>query len=92
MSDTKPRDLTAEELAILGSPASRGTESAPLRIPPGTQIAIELLDPAGGSTSAFASPAAAPNDLADSGGADTTKGTAPSKNPPRAKQHGRDRS
>jgi hypothetical protein len=73
MSETKPRDLTAEELALLATPANRGTESAPLRIPPGTQIAIELLDPTGGNTSASASPTAGPSDSADSVGAGTMR-------------------
>jgi hypothetical protein len=77
MSDTRPRDLTAEELALLASPANRGTESAPLRIPPGTQIAIELLDPAGESTSASTSPTASPSDVPGSAGGGTMKSTAP---------------
>jgi hypothetical protein len=66
MSDTKPRDLTAEELALLAAPKSGGTGSAPLRVPPGTQIAIELVDPTGKGASATASPSAGPGDLADS--------------------------
>jgi hypothetical protein len=32
MSETRPRDLAPEELALLASPASRGTESAPLPV------------------------------------------------------------
>jgi hypothetical protein len=65
MSDTKPRDLTAEELALLAAPKSGGTGSAPLRVPPGTLIAIELVDPTGRGA-ATASPSAGPGDLADS--------------------------
>lgn len=52
MSETRPRDLTAQELSLIATPASRGIESVPLRIPPGTQIPVELVDPDGGRTSA----------------------------------------
>lgn len=42
---SKPRDLTSEELELIRTPpASEGT-TAPLRIPPGTQVAIEQLNP-----------------------------------------------
>ena len=92
MSDTRPRDLTAEELAQLASPANRETQSVPLRVPPGTQIAIELLDPAGEGTSASAAPTSGPSDVPASAGGRALKGTAPTQNPPKTKQHGRDRS
>ncbi len=61
MDESKPRDLTPEELALARSSAS-GTAAAgtePLRIPPGTEIAVELLNPAGDRTG-IASPSAGP--------------------------------
>jgi hypothetical protein len=92
MSETKPRDLTVEELALLATPAARGNESAPLRTPPGTQIAIELLDPTGADTAVPASPMAGPMDSTDSVGASTMKSTAPTQSLPKAKPYGGDRS
>jgi hypothetical protein len=80
MSESRPRDLTAEELVVLRSPAARGKESAPLRIPPGTQIAIELLNPA-----AEVSDAAAPTyGLNEAAGAESGGGpeAAPTGVPP----------
>ena len=89
MSETKPRDLTAEELSRLAAPANRGTESVPVQIPPGAQIPVELelLDPTGGITSASVSPQAGPSDLAASVGAVAMKRKIP--NPPRAKKRKR---
>jgi hypothetical protein len=92
MIETKPCNLTAEQLSLLATPANRGTETVPLRIPPGTLIPVELLDPTGGITSASESPQAGPNDSADSIGAVTTDSKIPTQNPPRAKARGRDRS
>lgn len=45
MDDSKPRDLTSEELALIEAPAPGASQSTPLRVPPGTQISIEELDP-----------------------------------------------
>jgi hypothetical protein len=45
MDDSKPRDLTPEELALLEAPPPGASQSAPLRVPPGSQIPIEVLDP-----------------------------------------------
>jgi hypothetical protein len=45
MDDSKPRDLTPEELALLETPPPGSSQSAPLQVPPGTQISIEELDP-----------------------------------------------
>lgn len=60
MDESKPRDLTQEELALVRSSASATAEGTePLRIPPGTQIAVELLNPAGDRTG-IASPSASP--------------------------------
>ena len=62
MSDTRPRDLTPEELALLQLPASGGAGSAPSRIPPGTEIAIEELNPMAHDAAATASPRYGPDD------------------------------
>jgi hypothetical protein len=62
MTDTRPRDLTVAELELLKAPASRGTESMPLEIPPGTLTPVSLLDPAAGSVSRSEAPTAAPPD------------------------------
>jgi hypothetical protein len=56
MSESKPRDLTRDELALVQTPASRGAESAPLRIPPGTETPIELWNPAAAESSTVAAP------------------------------------
>ena len=47
MDESKPRDLTQEELALVRSASSTAGGTEPLRIPPGTQIAVESLNPAG---------------------------------------------
>ena len=62
MSDERPRDLNAEELAQLEQ--STGAGAAPLRIPPGTTTAIELFNPAAGMTgeTSPAMPTAGPNE------------------------------
>jgi len=59
MDESKPRDLTQEELALVRSASSTAGGTEPLRIPPGTQIAVESLDPAGDRTG-IASPSASP--------------------------------
>ena len=82
MSETKPRDLTAEELALLRAPAARVNESAPLPIPPGTQIAIDLLNPGAGNASLPAAPTAGPDQAVGFGGSGATPGTAPVQKPP----------
>ena len=73
MSETKPRDLTAEEMARVQAPATRRTDTAPLRIPPGSQTAIELLDPAAAvEATATAAPTAGPNEAVCSEGSVTS--------------------
>jgi len=63
MTQSKPRDLNPEELALIQAPpASAGT--MPLRIPPGTQLAIEHLNPVGDSAAA-ASPTGGPPDAGE---------------------------
>jgi hypothetical protein len=82
MDESRPRDLTPEELALVRSSAAGaagGTE--PLRIPPGTQIAVELLNPAGDRTG-IASPTASPPE----GGADATAVKAPAAPPSSGKK------
>jgi hypothetical protein len=76
MSETKPRDLTAEQLAQLTNPGEALAQTAPLRVPPGTETAIELLNPAAETTAG--SPNAVPGDLVApaSGGASPSATTA----------------
>lgn len=62
MSDSRPRDLTDEDLALIQSPSARGAESAPLRVPPGIQVPIELWNPAA-EISVAAAPSAEPRDV-----------------------------
>jgi hypothetical protein len=63
MTQSKPRDLTPEELALIEAPPiSRGT--APLRIPPGTQVAVEQLNP-GADPHTAASPKDSPPDAGE---------------------------
>lgn len=45
MNDSEPRNLTPEEQALLEAPTSGLSQTEPLRVPPGTQISIEALDP-----------------------------------------------
>jgi hypothetical protein len=53
MTHSKPRELTSDELALTqASSANAGT--APLRIPPGTEVAVEQLNPASFSVAASA--------------------------------------
>jgi hypothetical protein len=76
MNDTKPRDLTLEELALLQLPAFGGSASAPLRIPPGTQVAIEKLNPVAEEAAATASPSGGPNDAHGPGASGASPDTA----------------
>jgi hypothetical protein len=76
MSDTRPRDLTPEELALLQLPALGGPASAPLRIPPGTEVAVEMLNPWAEVAAATASPSGGPNDTQGSGGSGAARDTA----------------
>jgi hypothetical protein len=47
MAESRPRDLTQEELALIrSSAAGSAAETEPLRVPPGTEIAVEMLNPA----------------------------------------------
>lgn len=46
MAESKPRELTAAELALLTAPPPGGADSAPLTVPPGTQVPVHLIDPA----------------------------------------------
>jgi hypothetical protein len=82
MSETRPRDLNPEELALLQVPAVRVGESMPLRIPPGMHIAIELLNPVAGAVTPATAPTAGPPDATGAVGGDVFGGTAPTQNPP----------
>jgi hypothetical protein len=50
MTQTRPRDLTDAELELLKAPAQRARESAPLTVPPGTQLPVHLVNPVGNQT------------------------------------------
>jgi hypothetical protein len=69
MTDSRPRELTMAEQELLKAPAQRGTDSAPLAIPPGMQTPVSLLNPAAGSVSSGGAPTAEPPDTTGSGGA-----------------------
>ena len=56
MSETRPRDLTAVEQQLQQAPPTGGADSAPLAVPPGTEVPVHLLDP-----TAVAAPPAAPS-------------------------------
>ena len=65
MSDTKPRDLTAEELALIDLAGEGARGSVPLRVPPGSTIGVELLNPAESPKVSF--PSAGPGEQVSSG-------------------------
>ena len=69
MSDTKPRDLTDAELELIKAPPGRTAESVPLSVPPGTQVAVQDIDPRPPISSGSATPTAGPPDLSGAGGA-----------------------
>jgi hypothetical protein len=84
MSETRPRDLTAEELAVLKALPNRGGESVPLPIPPGTQVAVELISPAGKTASVSGRPMTGPGEVPSSVGGGALGGSAPTQNPPQS--------
>ncbi len=57
--DTKPT-LTPEAAAALAAAAASGAQTAPLRLPPGCAVPVELLDPGGGSAAGIAAPSQQP--------------------------------
>ena len=58
MPETRPRALTATELELLKAPPSGGgADSAPLAVPPGTQVPVHLLDPTAAAQAAAVGPA-----------------------------------
>ena len=67
MNEARPQDLTSEELVLVAAPGVARMESAPLRIPPGTQIAVELLDP-GSAEGAAVAPTAGPEEAVGASG------------------------
>jgi hypothetical protein len=81
MSETMPRDVTPEEVEHLATPGVAPRDSAPSRIPPGTQIAAELLDPRS-AVGAPAAPTAGPEEAADASGRGRPT-DAPARQPPR---------
>ena len=48
ITQSRPRDLSSEELRLIQAPPASAGTTAPLRIPPGTEIAIEQLAPNAG--------------------------------------------
>jgi hypothetical protein len=81
MGDSKPRDLTTDELALLGAPATDDT--MPLRVPPGTQIAVEALSvTAVGAVSAGAPTALSAADLGQRAADATLTASSPTQLPP----------
>src|SRR5262245_37017554 len=76
-SDTRPRDLTAAELDSMQAPPRTATQSAPLAVPPGTQVAVADLDPRPPFTTAAAAPTAAPPNSPGSGGSGAPLGHSP---------------
>ena len=67
MPDTRPRDLTAAELSLVAAPPPAGTsgggDSAPLAVPPGTDVPVQLIDPGGNAGAATTAAPAAPTQL-----------------------------
>lgn len=59
MSNTRPRDLTAEELAGLESGAVIAPQTSPLPVPPRTAVAVESI----GTAAADTAPAAVPSNV-----------------------------
>ncbi len=45
MAETQPRNLTAAELEGLKAPPLISADSAPLAVPPGTDLPVHLVDP-----------------------------------------------
>jgi hypothetical protein len=88
MSESKPRDLTRDELALIQTPASRGAESAPLRIPPGTETPIELWNPAAAESSAAAAPSTKLGGAVGAESSVTTPGAIPTVAAPSTKLGG----
>ena len=80
MASSCPRALTVEELVLLQAPSKRLGETSPLRIPPGTDVAVELLGPE------LARGPAAPTEFAPVAGGGTavppSRASEPSEEPP----------
>jgi hypothetical protein len=70
MPETQPRVLTAAELELLSAPPSGGADSAPLAVPPGTQVPVHLLDPAAAADAAAVEPAGPTQGPPDAGARD----------------------
>jgi hypothetical protein len=62
VDETRPRDLTAEELMQIDARTVRLGGSSPLRIPPGNTVPIELFNPAAEDVSVPSAPAAGPDE------------------------------
>lgn len=64
MTESRPRELTAEELELLKTPTHDGAGTAPLTVPPGTQVPVHLINPVWNPTVSAAStePTALPPD------------------------------
>lgn len=74
MADTRPRDLTAEELAGLES-GSVGAQTSPLPVPPGTSAPVESMSTTVAGTTPATIPSTGPNQATGIGsGARPTSG------------------
>lgn len=60
MPDSKPRDLTVDELELAKAPAIREQGSMPLPVPPGMLTPVSLFDPGSASLAVVTSPSAEP--------------------------------
>jgi hypothetical protein len=78
--DSKPV-LSPEAAAELAA-AAVGPQTAPLRVPPGCSVAVELMDTGGGSTAT--APAGMPPEAAASQLLSAAGGSVPSQQPPEA--------
>ena len=75
MEESRPRDLTADELALLQAPPVFAGQSVPARVPPGARVSIENLGVNLPSEAELAAPTALPPTLTQP----TAAGPVPSK-------------
>ncbi|MBS0517522.1 MAG: hypothetical protein JSR90_02460 [Proteobacteria bacterium] len=62
MAETRPRDLTPAEMEGLQASSQTGTgaDTAPLAVPPGTEVPVHLIDPAADHAAAAGVPTQTP--------------------------------
>jgi hypothetical protein len=84
--ETRPRDLTSEELEIANAPATRSKETAPSRLIPGTRMSVERLaggvNPSGPRTQTRGQSRPQGAVPPSSGAAATAPPSAPTQGPP----------